>query len=251
MISFSLAWGETLVLFVSFNRGSKPFMKPEIIMRHTFKCSIIVALIVFSAAGSSIAQLGLNVRLLGRFGMTMEEPSLLELDYVAAAENDPDYSLSQNMNTTNYGGGIQIVTKHRIIRLGIDIGVQRLFESKVNGVERDADKVPVQVVEFEWTDSDLAINAGAFLEFAPRSWMLFQIGLNVYQIYNRYLDVEEGETLHDITEWIPTAGFMVAAGLNIPISRRISIPILARADIIYRYGIIFPVHVNAGLGLKL
>ncbi len=206
------------------------------------KYSLVPLLLLLVSAGQASAQIGIDLRILGRYGLTLDAPTLRDLAYT-------DYLADfHEMNASLYGGGVQALSKHKLLRFGVDIGFMQLFHSNTEGTEYAGTD---SAVHFIYEDEDRALNASVFVEISPLRWILFQAGLGAYYVHERYTEVENDSLLPGFEEWDPTVGFFIAAGFNIPISRRISIPILVRADFVYRYDLMVPFFATAGLEIKL
>ena len=189
-----------------------------------------------------------SVRPYVQMGFTAAVPTLEELGYLVV-DGPPLSEDHRKVDALSYGLGIQALYGKGNCKFGLEIGGMRLFKSTVILDNTDVNLGISTNIDREMTSQILVIAQGSlagifFAEagIGPR----ITLWTYSYEYLGRY-----GNTYEDDWGVKVNFGIMAAGGVDIPISRSISIPIYVRMDMLFRYGVIVPLTINSGITVRL
>jgi hypothetical protein len=196
-----------------------------------------------------VKKTGFSFRPYVKLGFLVLTPSAADLGYVDAEGGSLDEYL--DVRNFNFGGGIQFLVplggSERRSKLGVDLGAQSLFTSHFDTGASD-----LSFIYEDYDDEDeYDFYALGLFEFSPENSPLFlQIGAGAHLVYwiwdhvytSQYQDASKTESGLEFA-----LGAMAAAGINLPLGERMSLPILVRLDYLLRYGGLLSASVVAGL----
>ena len=216
-----------------------------------FKCIAVVCVLILIGALAQSACAS-DVRPYLKLGYLLNGPSASDLAFQQVGGGDLDQYL--DVSKTNFGAGVQFFPYESSkmfngynVRLGIDVGVQRLFTSEYQS-DPDAE---------HWKTHETAINFLGVAELAPlKKPLFFQAGLGL-----DFVPWSEEADYHGVpvdlggTEATSGTGtnfaFMIAGGWNIPLSPNASLPIMLRIDNVFRYGSLTTISAVVGVNFKI
>jgi len=187
-----------------------------------------------------------SLRLYGKIGKLLTPPSAADLNYFEAGGGNLDEFLS--VATANFGGGIQLLfslNPENTKRVGVDLGVQKLYSSVFNLGTSDI------VYEDIQNEKEFAAYLLGLLELRPRRSPLFlQVGAGMHLIYwswdytysEKYYEEHKENSGLEVN-----MGFLLSTGLDIPLSKWISVPITLRMDGLLRHGMLINASISIGL----
>ncbi len=200
--------------------------------RKTLICSVVL---VLAFAGMLQAGIGFGIRPLLLIGKTLNAPTLEEMDYAHLFDRPPDWK------TLSYGVSVQFMFKTGAFRFGLDVGIQSLYISEVSAVADSSEKAV-----------EAAGHTLGVIEFNPLRLLIFQVGFGAYGIRWAFISEGGGVDLEDDSGIVLHPGVMLAGGINIPLGRHLSVPIMARADLIFvEGGIRAPITLAFGFSFNL
>jgi hypothetical protein len=195
---------------------------------------LLLSLVAAAGFGQSLV-----VRGYGSVGWTVLPPSLESLDY------DTRISWAQSYGLLNAGGGVQFVVPVGGLGIGIDAGFSTLYTLRIDNqaflatnyydVYKDASDYAYLNLIAEMSFSKLIlvqVGAGICLDIWTYSWV------NYYNTSVSDSSEDSGVDLHP--------DIMAAVGVEIPVAPRIKVFALARADVLFAYGVVIPVRVTIG-----
>ncbi len=181
-----------------------------------------------------------------KMGMLLTPPSAADLGYIEVDGGNLDELL--DVATANFGGGIQLLfslNPEKTMHVGFDLGAQKLFSSVFTLETSDI------VYEDVHHENEFAFYLLALLELrSRRSPVFFQAGAGMHLV-SWYWDYTYSGKYHDeYTEESGlevSMGFLLAGGFDIPVTEKISVPIMLRMDGLMRYGMLFNLSLSIGL----
>lgn len=185
-----------------------------------------------------------------RVGYLITPPTAAELEFEVVGGPPAAAQEGLDMNRLNYGLGGQLffvengtIIKGSTIRVGIEASVHRLFSSVHTGAYQSTHK-----------DSETALAFLVLGELKPEKMpVFFQLGLGPEAVLWSW----EYEYTGPSYQYKSDSGvgispvIMAAAGMDLPISDAMSVPIMLRLDNIFRYGTLTSISVVAALNVKL
>ena len=208
-----------------------------------FSVAVLICVMLFPVAGSSTI-----IRPYGKVGYLLSTPSAEDLGFVLVGGGSLDDALeSSNMN---YGLGVQMLhtlqnswIKKTKTRLGIDIGAQKLW-----GYEFQADEGTTK-----WVGDEYDFYFVGLMEFAlENSPLFFQAGLGLHVVFWSEESEFEGtySSEYDSDSGSGTNfGFVLAAGVDLPVNEKIKVPIILQLDNIFRYDLMTTLSLMAGVSI--
>jgi hypothetical protein len=186
-----------------------------------------------------------SLRPYAKMGMLLTPPSAADLGYIEVDGGNLDELL--DVATANFGGGIQLLfslNPEKTIHFGVDLGAQKLYSSVFDLGTSDIISVDVH------NENEFAFYLLGLLELrAPRSPLFFQAGAGIHLVswywdytYSGYHDEYTEESGLEVS-----MGFLLAGGFDIPVSERMSVPIMLRMDGLMRYGMLLNASLSIGL----
>ncbi len=187
-----------------------------------------------------------SLRPYSKIGSLLTPPSASDLGYISADGGSVDEYL--DLSAFNFGGGVQFLLSlnpENTLSVGLDLGAQKLFSSVFTLETSDI------VYEDVHHDREFSFYLLALLELRSRqSPLFFQAGAGMhlvswywdYTYSGKYSNVYEEESGSGIN-----MALLLAGGFDIPVSERISVPVMLRMDGLLRYGILLNVSLNIGL----
>lgn len=184
-------------------------------------------------------------------GGTLLTPSSEELEYRGVADD------MFTMRRFGVGGGAQLLFVRgeaqgidNSLRWGGDIGFRRLFRAKVYG---DLTQGVTWLNVNRETEYDLSLLA--LVERTRRGKVIYlQAGIGLHMIFWDWTRDYAGLEGHDVADESSCAvnpGLMAAGGFNLVVSRNVVIPVMVRANLIFRHGLMLPVYVTLGWDFPL
>jgi hypothetical protein len=207
----------------------------------------IVILLLAGATQISYGQFILRPYATG--GYLLTSPTASDLEYVIVGGGNPDQYLTVNRGI--FGGGLQLLyalpATRRSLRIGLDVGWQKLFSSKFDTHDADG----VLIYEDYSEDKDDAAHVLAMVEYKfPGLPVFVQGGIGAYMVfwtwdynfsgrYSTEYKTESGNATN--------LGAEAALGINLITLPHVRIPVLARLDYISRYGTTLAGNVMVGV----
>lgn len=192
---------------------------------------IIVMVCMFTqASGQEFA-----VRPCAKLGFTLSAPTQEELGY------DPPV-WDEDYNLFFFGLGAQVMYYWPGIGVGADMGFQPLYTADFN--------LPGSI-ENRFVESERLFHLLGVAELTGMKPFLLQFGLGLYIRSWESEYIWAGETYEEYDDTEQGLGFMVAGGTDIPVSDIISVPIMARFDMVLPDGLVIPLSVSSGLTIHL
>jgi len=187
-----------------------------------------------------------SLRPYAKMGMLLTPPSAADLGYIEVDGGNLDEFL--DVATANFGGGVQLLLSlnpENTMHLGVDLGAQKLFSSVFDLGTSDI------VYEDIHHENEFAFYLLALLELrSRRSPVFFQAGAGMHLV-SWYWDYTYSGKYHDEYEEESglevNMGFLLSGGFDIPVSERISVPIMLRMDGLMRYGMMLNLSLSIGL----
>ncbi|MCK4605696.1 MAG: hypothetical protein KAU35_00225 [candidate division Zixibacteria bacterium] len=206
---------------------------------------------VASAHAGRADQSGVLLRPYLNGGGTLLTPSSEELEYRGVTDN------MFKMRRFGVGGGAQLLFVRgeaqgadNSLRWGVDIGFRRLFRAKVYG---DLTQGVTWLNVNRETEYDLSLLA--LVERTRRGKVIYlQAGIGLHVIFWDWTRDYAGLEGHDVADESSCAvnpGLMAAGGFNLVVSRNVVIPVMVRANLIFRHGLMLPVYVTLGWDFPL
>lgn len=219
------------------------------------RCIVVaVGLLAFLAISASLAQAAgtITLRPYGKFGYLLTSPSASDLGYVLVDGGDLDDYL--DVSKTNYGAGVQIFlgqneswVKGASVRYGIDVGFQKLFSSEFQAYDTGT-STTVQ------KDGERDFYMLGLVELVPSGKPFFlQAGLGLNLVFWSWESEHEGYSYeYDSSSGTGTnLGFMIAGGMNLPLGKELSLPVMIQLNNILRYGLTSSAAVVVGFDFKM
>jgi len=187
-----------------------------------------------------------SLRPYGKIGKLLTPPSAADLGYFEAGGGNLDEFLS--VATANFGGGIQLLfslNPENTMHFGVDLGAQKLYSSTFNLGTSDI------VYEDIQNEKEFVAYLLGLLELRPRRSPLFlQVGAGMHLVYwswdhtysEKYYEEHKKNSGLEVN-----MGFLLSTGLDIPLGKWISVPIMLRMDGLMRYGMLLNVSLSIGL----
>lgn len=173
-----------------------------------------------------------------KLGLLLTPPSADDLGY-EIVDDVVDLDQYLDVKTANFGAGLQAflsLPNNPGLKLGVDFGVQKLYSSRFDtgasdspyiyedyDDENEFDIYLLGIVELVPQGSPLFVQAGLGGHFVSWSW--------TQNYESKYQSIHETESGLDFN-----FGLMAAAGMNLRVGDRISVPISLRLDYLARYG---------------
>lgn len=197
-------------------------------------------LVLIGVAGVRPAAAQLTYAPYLKVGYLFTPPSAADLDYVDVGGGSLDEFLT--VHSGNFGVGTQIYLQEgkfgiekQGLRLGLDLGFQRLFSARFESNEAD-----LSYIDQAYSDeNEWGLNALALANYAPgESPVFFQAGLGAnlvfwqwkYVYHSIYQDTENVESGTEVN-----LGILLAVGMNLQAGNT-DIPVMFRIDDVFRYG---------------
>jgi hypothetical protein len=191
--------------------------------------------------------------------------SYLKLGYLAGAPTAADLSYSDadgasmeqyiDLSKNNYGLGGQFLfnfkeTAAATYRIGVDIGFQKLFSSKL-----DTGSSSLSFIDEDYDeDKEYDLYLLGVGEYAPASLpVFFQAGLGAHIVHWQWESHHSGKYSSNYDFASGTAvnvGLLLAGGTKLELTPKITIPVMARIDSIIRYGTETTLSLVIGLDYK-
>jgi hypothetical protein len=153
-----------------------------------------------------------------------------------------------NVSATNFGGGVQLLfslNPENTMHVGIDLGAQKLYSSVFDLGMSDI------VYKDIHNENEYGFYLLGIVELrSPRSPFFFQIGAGIHLVswYWEYIYSGEDSDVHQEKSGLEVnMGLLLAGGIDIPLSERISVPIMLRMDGLIRYGMLINTSLSIGL----
>ena len=204
---------------------------------------VIVFLLIISN-GYSQSRKSSVLTAYAKVGYLLVSPSASDLGYSSAEGTNVDKYL--DLNKINFGIGLQALFNYSsTIRLGADIGLQKLFSSKYDigasggninedyHINNEQDIYILGVAELDLKGTPIFFQAGGGMHLVIWQWE--------YHYSSLYQNIDEVENDSDLN-----FGLSILAGVNIPVGN-LTLPVYARIDQIFRYG--STITGSAGVGL--
>ena len=183
-----------------------------------------------------------------KLGLLLTPPSATDLGYVNVDE-DVDMDQYLDVKTANYGAGLQAflsLPNNPGLKLGVDFGLQKLYSSRFDTGSSDLS----YIYEDYDDENEFDIYLLGLVEIAPRGSPLFvQAGLGGHFVSWSWTQNYESkyQSIHETKSGLDfNFGLMAAAGMNLLIGNRISVPISFRLDYLARYGALITAGVVIG-----
>jgi len=216
--------------------------------------SIIVlmcAMMIFSSV-AACAEGMFSIRPYGRIGYLLAGVNAEELGYTSVEGDNLDEYL--DIDKLNYGLGAQFLlsfSPESPIKFGVDLGIQNLFKATFDTGSADLDFIDVDNdVETEWSAYMLGV-----VEFSPPGMPVFlQGGAGIHLAYWQWEQNYESDYTVDYDTDSGTEvnlAIMLAVGVNIIDTGKIAVPIMVRADNIFRYDWLTYIGATVGVTIKL
>ncbi|MDF1570647.1 MAG: hypothetical protein P1P82_03415 [Bacteroidales bacterium] len=202
---------------------------------------ITIVVLLLLSAGSS-AQEVMTMRPYVRAGLNLTPPSLEDLSY---SGDMPGAEIIRN--PLSVGAGVQFSLQRSGLEFGMDVGATTMF---VNTVRYDQG-----VGVSNYVDEEYSVYLLAFLQKPLGENFFIQGGLGPhicpwnYEYY--YESVNYTDSYEDYSGVGVSLGLMLGLGTEVPLSQKASFFLLGKLDGIFRYGIMLPLTVNAGLSIDL
>ena len=187
-----------------------------------------------------------SLRPYGKIGKLLTRPSAADLGYFEAGGGNLDEFLS--VATANFGGGIQLLfslNSENTMQFGVDLGVQKLYSSVFDLGTSDI------VYEDIRHKNEFAAYLLGLLELRPRRSPLFlQVGAGMHLVTWDWVWTYSGKYEEEHKEdsgFEINMGFLLSTGLDIPLGKWISVPIMLRMEGLMRYGMLINASVSIGL----
>lgn len=208
-------------------------------------------LCVASAHAGWADQSGVLLRPYLNGGGTLLTPSSEELEYRGVTDN------MFRMMRFGVGGGAQLLFVRgeaqgidNSLRWGVDVGFRRLFRAKVYG---DLTQGVTWLNVNRETEYDLSLLA--LVERTRREKAMYlQAGIGLHVIFwdwTRNYAGLEGRDFTDESGCAVSPGLMAAGGFDLVVNRNVVIPVMVRADLIFRHGLMLPVYITVGWDFPL
>ncbi len=201
---------------------------------------------VASAHTGQADQSGVLLRPYLNGGGTLLTPSSQELEYRGVTDN------MFRMRRFGVGGGTQLLFVRgepqgtdNSLRWGVDVGFRRLFRAKVYGdLTQGVTWLNIN------RETEYGLSLLALVERTHREKAIYlQAGLGLHVVFWKWTRDYAGLQGRDVTDKSGCAvnpGLMTAAGFNMVVSRNVVIPVMVRADLIFRHGVMLPVYIMVG-----
>jgi len=190
------------------------------------------------------------IRPLLGFGTLMGAPSADDLGYLDADGGNLDNYMDQKKTSLCVGVQILVPFKGQL-SIGGELGFRRLFASTFNTGSSDLDFIDE---DFD-VDSEHDLSLLGILEYWPVGSKLFlQGGAGLHLVHWSFDSEYSGGYSSSSSSYGGTAtnfGLRAAAGIRLPISPSLTMPVMARVDYIMRYSAMLPLSVTAGLEFSL
>lgn len=184
---------------------------------------IFFLILIFVLGLSSLTQADSKVRLYGAFGYSIFNTEAFDNLNNAMKILFPGIITDDiiEIDKINFGGGIQAFYGiNNMISVGIDVGYMRLGSLTITDYAKS--------IGLTGTDINFnMLNTLGVVEISSGN-IIFQFGAGIYLDMTSYSDGATADT-----KLGNSPGFMIAGGVNIPISDTLYIPVLARIDGIF------------------
>lgn len=190
---------------------------------------------------------GLTFRPFAKIGFTAATPTLEELGYMVIG--GPGLSDdTRQLDRMAYGFGLEALYGKGGLKFGIEAGFTRLFK---NEVTLDNSDVHAGISNYVDKESAIQVLLVAHSRLAGIFFIEGGIGAHLtFWTYDyEYLGVYGNESSSD-GGMGTNFGLMAAGGVELPLTENLSIPLFARMDVLFRYGIMVPLTFNAGFNFK-
>ncbi len=202
-------------------------------------------LFLLSMVNSSQAGETISLRPYLNVGYLLTPPSAEDLRYVEVGGGNLDRYL--DVNRGNFGGGLQFLLspskplmEGMNTKLGLDIGVKRLFSSKFQAYENAYHK-----------ETEYDLSSMGLVELAPEGSPFFlQAGVGVHFVFWWWEYNFRGKYSSEYKEdsgMDTNVGLSGTAGMNLPIGEKLHMPIMVRVEHIFRYGSTAMISAMVGL----
>ena len=204
----------------------------------------VLVFIFFISSGYSQLRKSSVMTAYAKVGYLLASPSASDLGYSSTEGTNVDKYL--DLNKINFGIGLQaLFNSGSTLRLGVDIGLQKLFSSKYDigasggniyedyHSNNEQDIYILGVAEFDLKGTPIFFQAGGGMHL-----VLWQWEYHYSSLYQNIDEVENDSALN--------FGLSILAGVNIPVGN-LNLPVFARIDQIFRYG--SAITGSAGIGL--
>jgi len=218
-------------------------------MRRRFLLCFTLLFLGMAAGGPAAAQTTYLPYV--KAGYLFTPPSAADLDYVAVGGGSLDEFLT--VHSGNFGVGAQMYLQagsfgiqKQDLRMGIDLGFQRLFGARFESNEAD-----LSYIDQAYSDeNEWGLNALALAHYAPAELpVFFQVGLGPslvfwqwkYVYHSIYQDTENVESGSEVN-----LGILLAVGMTLKAGNT-EIPVMFRVDDVFRYGSTATASVMVGM----
>jgi hypothetical protein len=207
--------------------------------------SIGLALLLVSLGPAPAANAGTLARLYLNGGVALTAPSAEDLDFRLVGGSADE--LPFETNRAVYGLGVQVLLDLDRLRIGADLGWQKLFSSRMDlsysdmmdvSEDRESSIRVLGLAEYTLADGPLFFQAGAGLHFVRWDYS--------YEFSGRWSSEDREEGGFEVSP-----GVMGGAGMELHLGPSLKVPVMARLDCIFRYGMILTGSVAAGLSFEL
>lgn len=189
---------------------------------------------------------GLTLRVIPKIGTTLIHPSIEDLDYGEGYRKE-------NFSIANLGLTAQILKNFNNVKFGAEFGLQSLWSAEISAEQEDWSYIQ----ESRWNEKRSDIHILGIVELPMRNNIILQGGIGIHSVFYEatytYLSdyIKDGSEDEEYSGAGIALGMMVSGGVNLPVSENISIPILARLDMITYEGLMMPLSLMVGLSFNL
>lgn len=210
----------------------------------TITASVLMLLVSVHAGERPVVRPSLGLSVL------TSAPSADALGYVDADGGNLDRYLDQKKISPFIGVQVFMPWKNQLF-LGGELSFRRLFSSTFNTGSSDLEIID----EDQDTDSEHALSFLGIVEYRPvASKFFFQGGAGFHVVHWEFNSDYSSKYSYSSKSYGGTAtnlGLMGAAGMRVPLSPNLVMPVMARFDYIMRYSAMLPVTVTASLEFSL
>jgi hypothetical protein len=220
------------------------------------KWSLLLGLTVIVWVGFASSSPAQNMVIRGyvKAGILVLAPSAEDLDYSTIGGGGDAWT--RDWTKTGLGIGAQLLTpistgnaKKKPMRVGVDVAFQKLFSVKSNLPTYE------NVYLSEHHDSESSLSILGVGEYAlPGTQFFMQGGLGIHMVFWSWTYEHHGSAgsvYKDDGGTGISPALMVGGGTLLPVNEQMSIPIMIRADVLFRYGLMASIGVATGINFSM